>query len=115
MIKQTELERLEQEIQSLLEQWRAETDPEKKYLIAVRRYYLRREWHKIAPPWNVVGMGWDPNFILKTKTPAVTEVTTRLLVLRTYRVLSVSGSPEVVQCVPGFELVFEPLRVLPFP
>jgi glutamate synthase domain-containing protein 3 len=69
MTKQTELETLEQQIQSLLAQYRAETDPEKKKEIFKRRYYLRKKWHEIAPPWNVVGMEWDPNFVYDAKSP----------------------------------------------
>ena len=58
----TELEKLEHEMQSLLEQYRAEKDPEKKVRLFAQRYMLRRQWRKIAPPWNVVGQEWDANF-----------------------------------------------------
>ena len=45
----TEAEKLEQETKALLEQWRRETDPEKKRLLW-ERYMWRKKWHRTTPP-----------------------------------------------------------------
>jgi len=46
----TEAEKLEQEIQSLLEQHRLETDPDKKRILFERRYLLRKNWLRMTKP-----------------------------------------------------------------
>jgi hypothetical protein len=46
----TEREKLEQEIQALLVQYRSETDPEKKRVLFERRYLLRKKWHRMPLP-----------------------------------------------------------------
>ena len=49
-------EELGQEIQSLLEQYRLETDPDKRLLLFERRYLLRKNWLRLTvakdPPAN---------------------------------------------------------------
>jgi len=51
----TEVEKLEQEMKALLEQWRRETDLEKRRMLFGRRCVLKRKWHKIKAPWSVLG------------------------------------------------------------
>jgi hypothetical protein len=44
----TEAEKLEKEIQSLLEQHRLETDPDNKRMLFERRYELRKKWLRMT-------------------------------------------------------------------